>query len=58
MSTAMPLITLNPYPACKPQPLRPLEEIRADLLALEQETEGLLAEIVGSQLAEKQGWPK
>ena len=27
--------------------LRPLEEIRADILALEQETEGLLAEIVG-----------
>ena len=31
----------------KPQPLRPLEEIRADIMALEQETEGLLAEIVG-----------
>ena len=31
----------------KPQPLRPLEEIRADILALEQETEGLLVEIVG-----------
>jgi type I restriction enzyme M protein len=31
----------------KPQPLRPLAEIRADILALEQETEGLLAEIVG-----------
>ena len=31
----------------KPKPLRPLEEIRADILALEQETEGLLAEIVG-----------
>ena len=31
----------------KPQPLRPLEEIRADILALEQETDGLLAEIVG-----------
>ena len=31
----------------KPQLLRPLEEIRADILALEQETEGLLAEIVG-----------
>ena len=29
----------------KPQPLRPLEEIRADILALEQETEGLLGEI-------------
>ena len=32
----------------KPQPLRPLEEIRADILALEGETEGLLAEIVKS----------
>ena len=32
----------------KPPPLRPLEEIRTDILALEQETEGLLAEIVGS----------
>jgi len=33
----------------KPQPLRTLEEIRADILALEKETEGLLGEIVGSQ---------
>ncbi len=32
----------------KPQPLRTLEEIRADILALEKETEGLLGEIVGS----------
>ena len=31
----------------KPQPLRPLEEIRADILALERETEGLLVEILG-----------
>lgn len=30
----------------KPQPLRSLAEIRADILALEQETEGLLAEII------------
>ena len=30
----------------KPQPLRPLEEIRADILALEQEMEGLLGEIL------------
>ena len=30
----------------KPQPLRPLEEIRADILALERETEGLLTEIL------------
>ena len=31
----------------KPQPMRTLEEIRADILALEQETEGLLAGILG-----------
>ncbi len=31
----------------KPQPMRSLEEIRADILALEQETEGLLSEIIG-----------
>ena len=31
----------------KPEPMRSLEEIRADILALEQETEGLLGEIVG-----------
>ena len=31
----------------KPQPLRTLEEIRADILALERETEGLLSEIIG-----------
>ncbi len=30
----------------KPQPLRPLEEIRTDILALERETERLLGEIV------------
>ena len=30
----------------KPQPLRPLEDIRADILELEQETEGLLKEIL------------
>ena len=30
----------------KPQPLRTLEEIRADILALEKETEGLLEEIL------------
>ena len=32
----------------KPQPLRTIEEIRADILALEKETEGLLGEIIGS----------
>ena len=31
----------------KPQPLRTLEEIRADILVLERETEGLLDEIIG-----------
>jgi type I restriction enzyme M protein len=31
----------------KPQPLRTLEDIRADILALEKETEGLLDEIIG-----------
>ena len=30
----------------KPQPMRSLEDIRADILALERESEGLLAEIV------------
>ena len=33
----------------KPQPMRTLEEIGADILALERETEGLLGEIVGAQ---------
>jgi type I restriction enzyme M protein len=32
----------------KPQPLRPLEEIRADIMALENETEGILSEIIGA----------
>ena len=31
----------------KPQPLRTLEEIAADILAIEQEAEGLLDEILG-----------
>ena len=31
----------------KPRPLRSLEEIRADIMALERETEGLLSDIVG-----------
>jgi len=33
----------------KPQPLRTLKEIRADILALEKETEGLLGEIIGGR---------
>ena len=32
----------------KPPPMRPLEEIRADILALEQETDGLLAGILNT----------
>ena len=35
----------------KPQPLRHLEEIRADIVVLEQETEGLLAEVIGGRTA-------
>ena len=31
----------------KPQPMRTLEEICGDILAVEGETEGLLAEIIG-----------
>ena len=31
----------------KPQPLRTIEEIRADILAVEKETDGLLGEIIG-----------
>ena len=34
----------------KPQPLRTLEEIRADIVALEKETEGLLSEVIGSEV--------
>ncbi|MCS6997464.1 MAG: SAM-dependent DNA methyltransferase, partial [Casimicrobiaceae bacterium] len=39
-------ISFNRY-FYKPQPLRTLEEIRADILALERETAGLLDEIIG-----------
>ena len=35
----------------KPKPMRTLEEIRADILALERETEGLLGEIIGETSA-------
>ncbi len=38
---------LKPYADCKPKPMRALEEIRADILALEEETEGLLGEVMG-----------
>ncbi|HEY3776769.1 MAG TPA: class I SAM-dependent DNA methyltransferase [Rhizomicrobium sp.] len=39
-------ISFNRY-FYKPKPLRSLEEIRAEILALERETKGLLAEIAG-----------
>ena len=35
----------------KPEPMRSLDEIRADILALEQETEGVLGEILGGEAA-------
>ena len=40
-------ISFNRY-FYKPEPMRTLEEIRADILAVEKETEGLLLEILGS----------
>ncbi|MCK4414965.1 MAG: SAM-dependent DNA methyltransferase [Candidatus Eisenbacteria sp.] len=40
-------ISFNRY-FYNPQPLRPLEEIRADILTLQKETEGLLDEIIRS----------
>ena len=40
-------ISFNRY-FYKPQPMRSLGEIRADILALERDTEGLLAEILGA----------
>ena len=33
----------------KPQPMRTLDEIRADIIALEKETDGLLDEIIGGR---------
>jgi len=39
-------ISFNRY-FYKPEPMRSLEEIRADILALEQETDGLLDELLG-----------
>lgn len=42
MSKARP----KPYPAYEPQPLRSLEEIRKDFVALKKGTEGLLQEIL------------
>ncbi len=43
----------------KPQPLRTLEEIRADILALEKETEGLLGELIdGGVRRDEVGHPR
>ena len=39
-------IKFRSYSFYKPQPLRTLEEIRADILMLEKETEGVLSEII------------
>ena len=39
-------ISFNRY-FFKPQPMRSLEEIRADILAMEKESDGLLDEILG-----------
>ncbi len=39
-------ISFNRY-FYKPEPMRTLEEIRADILAVERETEGLLSEVIG-----------
>ena len=39
-------ISFNRY-FFKPEPMRTLEEIRADIVALEEETRDLLEEIVG-----------
>ena len=46
-------ISFNRY-FYKPEPMRTLEEIRADILALERETEGLLTEIAGSSIVAMQ----
>ena len=44
MSASHPIGGFKPHSVDKPQPF---EEIRADILALERDTEWLLAEIVG-----------
>ena len=40
---------IDPNRVYKPEPMRMLEEIRADILVLEKETDGLLDEILGRQ---------
>jgi type I restriction enzyme M protein len=46
-SSTSPIASFTRY-FYKPQPLRTLEEIRAYILALEKETEGLLSEMIGT----------
>ena len=41
------MLLLAPSLAHKPQPIRPLWEMRADILAFEWETDGLLMEVPG-----------
>ena len=48
MNASHPKGQFEPNSIYKPQPLRSPEEMRADIVALERETEGLLEEIVGS----------
>ena len=43
------IVNLEPFPDYKPKPMRTLEGIRVDILALEEETEGLLGEIIGER---------
>jgi len=41
----------------RPQPMRTLNEIRADILTLERETEGLLGDLMGGQPRESASNP-
>ena len=49
MTDVMPLTGDCPHSGYTPRSLRTLEEIQAEVLALERDTEGLLPEIVGDQ---------
>ena len=53
MSASHPIGGFKPYSVDKPQPLRPFEEIRADILALERETEGLLSELISHNVGQE-----
>ena len=41
------IVNLEPYLDCKPKSMRTRGEIDVDILALEEETEGLLGKIMG-----------